>query len=454
MADETGSQRTLTYSAALNEALREEMNRDPTVVVFGEDISVWGEDGGVFGVTKGLARDYGPERVRDTPISEEGIVALGVGAAVAGLRPVVELMYFDFVTLAMDPLVNQAAKLRYMFGGQAAVPLVVRSNIGASGGKAAQHSQSLESWFIHIPGLKVAVPATPSDAKGLLKTAIRDDNPVVFLEHKLLYFTKGPVSTGDECLPFGRAAIRRAGSDVTIVATQAMLDVVADAAKSLARDGIELEVIDPRTLVPLDIETIVESVRKTHRLLICHEAVERGGWAGEVAMQIIENAFDELDAPIARVCGANVPMPYSAPLEDAVLPKAADVIDAIDAMLGRKSTAGVPAPTSGVTAGSGVDEEHGDASTSRRALNSRPVELLVPRLSDTMETGTVGQWQKAPGDRVKIGEPIVEIETDKATVVLEGEVSGILDEIFAVSGEEVPVGGMLATIIPDEGRGR
>jgi pyruvate/2-oxoglutarate/acetoin dehydrogenase E1 component len=449
MAEQIGASRTLTYSAALNEALREEMHRDPTVVVFGEDISVWGEDGGVFGVTKGLAKDFGPERVRDTPVSEEGIVAIGVGAAAGGLRPVVELMYFDFVTLAMDPLVNQAAKLRYMFGGQTAVPLVVRSNIGASGGKAAQHSQSLESWFIHTPGLKVAVPSTPSDAKGLLKTAIRDDNPVVFLEHKMLYFTKGAVLPGDECLAFGQAAIRRVGTDVTVVATQAMLDVVADAAESLARDGIELEIIDPRTLVPLDIERIVESVRTTNRLLICHEAVERGGWAGEVAMQVMENAFDYLDAPIARVCGANVPMPYSAPLEEAVLPQAADVVDAIQAMLGVKSSGAVRAKPTGVTPTPQDHEPRTNEAGSRRAHNGRLVEVLVPRLSDTMEVGTVGEWQKAPGDRIAAGEPIVEIETDKATVVLEGEVAGVIEEIFAASGEDVLVGTVLATIVAD-----
>ncbi len=362
-------------------------------------------------------------------------------------------MYFDFVTLAMDPLVNQAAKLRYMFGGQTAVPLVVRSNIGASGGKAAQHSQSLESWFVHTPGLKVAVPSTPSDAKGLLKTAIRDENPVVFLEHKLLYFTKGSVPAGDECLPFGQAAIRRRGTDVSIVATQAMLGVVARAAAALAHEGVEVEIIDPRTLVPLDIETIVESVRKTHRLLICHEAVERGGWAGEVAMQVMEHAFDELDAPITRVCGANVPTPYSAPLEELVFPNAANVVDAIGTMLGLKGSAAERTTSSGRTSNAQTDEGRAEALVPRGHLNGRRVEVLVPRLSDTMEVGTVGEWKRAAGDRVSVGDPIVEIETDKATVVLEGEVAGTLEETFAETGEDVPVGSVLATIIADQDQG-
>lgn len=310
---------SLRYADALNVALREEMRRDQDVIVMGQDISVWGDDGGVFGVTKGLLREFGPARVRDTPISEEAMVAIGVGAAATGLRPVVELMYGDFLTLAMEPLVNQAAKLRYMFGGQASVPMVLRTNLGASGGKAAQHSQSLETWLAHVPGLKVAVPSTPADAHGMLKAAIRDDNPVIFLEHKLLYFRKGEVPDG-EVIPLGLAATRRPGRDVTIVATHAMLLVAMAVAEKLAEEGVEVEVIDPRSLVPLDVETIVESVRRTHRLVICHEAVERYGWAGEIAMQVMDHAFDDLDAPVRRVCGANVPVPYSESLERVVIP--------------------------------------------------------------------------------------------------------------------------------------
>ena len=315
----------LRYSDALNAALREEMHRDPSVLVLGEDIAVWGEGGGVFSVTKGLLDEFGPERVRDTPISEEAFVAVAVGAAMTGTRAVVELMYGDFLTFAMEPLVNQAAKAHYMFGGQAAVPMVLRTNLGASGGKAAQHSQSLETWVAHVPGLEVAVPSTPADAKGLLKTAIRSDNPVVFFEHKLLYFTKGEVPDGEHLVPLGRAAVRRAGRHVTVVATQQMLVLAERAADRLAADGIEVELVDPRTLVPLDVATIVESVEKTNRLVVCHEAVERFGWAGEIAMQVIEHAFDSLDGPIVRVCGANTPVPYSEPLETAVIPTDGDI---------------------------------------------------------------------------------------------------------------------------------
>src|SRR5215472_7252951 len=311
----------MTYAQALNQALREEMLRDPSVFVMGEDVAVWGERGGVFGVTRGLVDEFGPRRVRDTPISEGGIVGLAVGAALTGMRPVVELMYVDFITLAMEPLVNQAAKLRYMFGGQAKVPLVVRSNVGASGGKAAQHSQSLESWFAHVPGLKVALPGSPADAMGMLKVAIRDDNPVIFLEHKLLYFQKGEVPDGEHLVPFGRAVVRRRGPHITVVAMQVMMQRALEVADRMAVEGIELDVIDPRTLAPLDIE----SVRRTGRLLVCHEAPERGGWAADVAAMVTQVCFDHLDAPPARVCGANVPIPYSTPLEDAVLPGAAEI---------------------------------------------------------------------------------------------------------------------------------
>jgi pyruvate/2-oxoglutarate/acetoin dehydrogenase E1 component len=321
----------MTYSAALNKALREEMHRDQRVFLMGEDIGVWGDGGGVFSVTKGLLSEFGSQRVRDTPISEEGFVSIGVGAALVGARPVVELMYSDFVTLAMDPIVNQAAKVRYMFGGQASVPIVVRTNLGASGGKAAQHSQSLETWFMHVPGLKVVVPSTPADAAGLLLTSIRDDNPVMFLEHKSLYFTKGEVSDDIEPIPFGQAVVRRQGTDITVVATHVMLAMALKAADALGAEGIDVEVIDPRTLVPLDIETIVASVRKTGRCLIAHEAVERAGWAAEVAFQVSQEAFDHLDAPIGRVCAANLPVPYTRTLEDQVIPVLDDVVNGIRA---------------------------------------------------------------------------------------------------------------------------
>jgi len=321
--------REITYVMALNEALREEMRRDPRVFVMGEDVAIWGNKGGVYGVTQGLFEEFGADRVRDTPISEEAIVGTAVGAAVTGMRPVAEIMYVDFMALAMDPLVNQGAKLRYMFGGKARVPVVIRTQEGAGRGIAAQHSQSLEAWFMHIPGIKVCVPSTPADAKGLLKTAIRDDNPVMFLEHKMLYATKGPVPDGEYTIPLGKADVKREGKDVTLVGIHTMIPKGLAAAEKLAAEGISVEVVDPRTLVPLDIETIVNSVKKTGRVVIAHEAYERGGVAGEIALQIMEHAFDYLDAPIARVAGRNVPVPYNLRLERAAVPQEEHIVDAI-----------------------------------------------------------------------------------------------------------------------------
>jgi pyruvate dehydrogenase E1 component beta subunit len=328
--------REITYAEALNEALREEMRRDGSVFVMGEDVAVWG-GGGIFGVTKGLVEEFGPERVRDTPISEEAIAAVAVGAAATGSRPVAEIMYVDFIGLAMEPIVNQAAKLRYMFGGKARVPLVIRAQEGAGRGNAAQHSQSLEAWFCHIPGLKVVTPSTPADAKGLLKTAIRDDNPVIFLEHKALYFTKGAVPEGDVTVPLGVADVKRVGRDVTVVGVHTMVGKALQAAQRLADEGIELEVIDPRSLVPLDEATIVESVQKTGRLIVSHEAYTRGGYGAEIITRVIEAAFDYLDAPPVRVCARDVPVPYSAVLETAALPQVDDLVAAARALMNRGS---------------------------------------------------------------------------------------------------------------------
>src|SRR5437899_10956327 len=327
--------RQITYAEALNEGLREEMRRDASVFIMGEDVAVWG-GGGVFGVTKGLVEAFGAERVRDTPISEEAIAAVAVGAAATGSRPVAEIMYVDFIGLAMEPIVNQAAKLRYMFGGKAKVPLVIRAQEGAGRGNAAQHSQSLEAWFCHIPGLKVVTPSTPADAKGLLKSAIRDDNPVIFLEHKVLYFSKGAVPDGEYTVPLGVADIKREGRDVTVVGIHTMVGKALKAAEQLAAEGIELEVIDPRTLVPLDEQTIIESVKKTGRLIVSHEAYTRGGYGAEIIARVVAAAFDYLDAPPQRVCARDVPVPYSAPLETAALPQVEDLVAAARALVNRE----------------------------------------------------------------------------------------------------------------------
>jgi acetoin:2,6-dichlorophenolindophenol oxidoreductase subunit beta len=329
------AERQITYAEALNEALREEMRRDPCVFVMGEDVAVWG-GGGVFGVTKGLVEEFGTERVRDTPISEEAIAAVAIGAAATGSRPVAEIMYVDFIGLAMEPIVNQAAKLRYMFGGKARVPLVIRAQEGAGRGNAAQHSQSLEAWFCHIPGLKVVTPSTPADAKGLLKSAIRDDNPVIFLEHKVLYFARGPVPDGEYTIPLGVAEIKREGKHVTVVGVHTMVGKALKAAEQLADEGIELEVIDPRTLVPLDEQTIIDSVKKTGRLIVSHEAYTRGGYGAEIISRVVSSAFDYLDAPPQRVCARDVPVPYNATLETAALPQVEDLVAVARALVNKE----------------------------------------------------------------------------------------------------------------------
>ncbi len=324
----------LRYREALNAALREELRRDERVVLLGEDIGVFG---GAFKVTEGLLEEFGERRVRDTPISENTIVGMGVGAAMTGLRPVVELMTINFSLLAFDQIVNHAAHIHYMFGGQVSVPLVIRMPQGAGHQLGPTHSHCLEAMFLHVPGLLVAVPATPADAKGLLKTAIRDDNPVIFIEHESLYGVRGEVSDGeDELVDFGHARVCREGSDVTIVGVSRMALTAERAAETLAAEhGVQAEVIDPRTLRPLDLETILASVRATNRCVVVEEGWPHGGVGANLAALIAEHAFDDLDAPVARVSGADVPMPYSKPLEDIAYPHEPQVVAAALATLGR-----------------------------------------------------------------------------------------------------------------------
>ena len=318
--------RTLSYVEALNEALHQEMAEDNRVFLMGEDV---GLTGGIFQVSKGLMDRFGEERVRDTPISEATFVGCGVGAAIAGMRPVVELQIFDFVALTMDMLVNQAAKFRFMLGGKPSVPLVVRGPQGGGIRLAAQHSQSLEAWFTHVPGLVVVAPSTAYDAKGLLVAAIRDDNPVIFLEQKLLYLSQsGPVPEELYAIPLGKADIKREGSDLTIVATLAMVPRALSAAATLAREGISAEIVDPRTLQPLDEETILASVRKTNRLLVVHEAWVKGGFGAEVSAMVVDKAFDYLDAPIARLGAPHTPMPFNDRLEMEVIPSPERIAEA------------------------------------------------------------------------------------------------------------------------------
>jgi pyruvate/2-oxoglutarate/acetoin dehydrogenase E1 component len=320
----------MTMRDAIREALHEEMARDDTIFVIGEDVVA---HGGPYAVTQGIAEKF-PNRIRQTPISEAGIVGTALGAALCGMRPVAEVMYVDFVTCAMDEVVNQMAKVRYMFGGQTDVPVVLRLPSGSARLIAAQHSQCLEAWFMHVPGLQVVVPSTPADAKGLMKTALRGKDPVLFIEYKRLYTAEGEVPEGDHTIPFGQADVKRQGNDVTIVAAGPMVAKALEAAHTLAQDGIDVEVVDVRSLVPLDKATIFASVEKTNRVIVTDEEVKRGGSSAEIASLIAEECFDALDAPVKRVAAANVPMPFSPELEKLVLPKAEDLVSAARELLG------------------------------------------------------------------------------------------------------------------------
>jgi len=324
----------ITYAEAIRTAMSEEMRRDERVFLFGEDI---GRYGGAFGVSYGMLDEFGPERVKETPISEAAIVGAAAGAAMVGMRPIAEMMFMDFILLGMEQLVNQAAKVRFMFGGKASVPMVIRMPAGSGTGAAAQHSQSLESLLIHIPGIKVVNPSTPYDAKGLLLSAVRDPNPVCFIEHKLLYKTKGEVPDEEYTIPLGVADIKRDGRDITVVASSIMVSRALTIADKLSAEGIEVEVVDPRTLRPLDVETIVKSVRKTGRLLVIHEACKTGGWAGEVIASIASSsAFDYLDAPMRRLTGRDIPIPYNRNLERAAVPQEDDIEMEIRAIVDTK----------------------------------------------------------------------------------------------------------------------
>ncbi len=316
--------RELTLLEAVREAMVQEMRRDPEVFLIGEDIGVYG---GAFGVSRGMLEEFGPERIRETPISEAGIAGAAIGAAMMGMRPIMEVMFMDFIAISMNQLVNQAAKMRFMLGGKVNVPMVVRAPAGSGTGAAAQHSQSLEAWFVNTPGIKVVAPSTPFDAKGLLISSIRDNNPVLFVEHKLLYRVKGAVPEESYTIPFGKAEVKREGYDLTLIAYSIMLPRALEAADQLAKEGIEVEVVDPRTLKPVDKDTLVQSVCKTGRVLIVHEAPATGGFGGELAAVIsTSEAFDYLDAPIHRLGGRDVPIPYNRTLERAAVPQVEDIV--------------------------------------------------------------------------------------------------------------------------------
>jgi pyruvate/2-oxoglutarate/acetoin dehydrogenase E1 component len=332
MPEAAAAPRELTFAQAVREALAEEMRRDSRVCIFGEDVA---EAGTPFKVLSGLVEEFGRERVVDTPISEAGFTGVGVGAAMTGLRPVVDIMFGDFLTLTMDQMVNQAAKVHYMSGGTWKVPMVLRTTLGATRRSAAQHSQSLHAWMSHVPGLKVVLPSTPYDAKGLLKTAIRDENPVVFFEDKMMYKLKGPVPVEDYIIPFGVADIKRTGDDVTIVATSSMVQVALGVADLLDKIGISAEIIDPRTTWPLDEKTLIESAKKTSRAIVVDEGYARYGVTGEIAAVIAEGAFYNLEAPVKRMGAMHVPIPFSPPLEDVTVPTEQTVFEAARTLCGK-----------------------------------------------------------------------------------------------------------------------
>ena len=324
--------REITLGQAIREALAEELRRDPRVFIMGEDVA---EAGTAFKVLTGLVEEFGTARVIDTPISEAGIAGMGVGGAMTGMRPIVDIMFGDFIALTMDQIVNQAAKVHYMSGGKLKVPLVVRTTMGATRRTAAQHSQSLQAWVSHVPGLKVVLPSTPYDAKGLLKTAIRDDNPVIFFEDKMMYQLKGPVPEGDYTIPFGVADIKRAGTDITIVATSSMVQIALAAAELLEKLDISAEIVDPRTTFPLDKDTLIESAKRTSRAIVMDEGYERYGVTAELAAVIAEGAFYYLDAPVKRMGAMDVPVPFSPVLEDLTVPTAASVVEVAKTLCGR-----------------------------------------------------------------------------------------------------------------------
>ena len=319
----------MSYGEALRDALRSQMLKDDRIFIIGEEV---GRYGGIFGVTQGLYEEFGEERLIDTPISEAGFIGAAVGAAMTGMKPVAEIMFTDFALVAMDQIVNQAAKIKYMFGGKAQMPLVIRIPTGTGRGAAAQHSQSLEAWFAHIPGLKVVMPSTPYDAKGLLISSLWDNNPIIFIEHKMLYKTTGQVPVEDYSIPIGKADVKREGEDVTIIATLMMLNTALNAANTLAEEGISVEIIDPRTIFPLDKQSIIDSVKKTNRAVVVHESTKSGGIGGEISAVIMEEAFDFLDAPVMRCAGLDVPIPFSPDLEKIVVPDESQIIASVKSL--------------------------------------------------------------------------------------------------------------------------
>jgi len=434
---------------AMIDALRIEMRRDATVVYLGEGT---GERGGTFGHTLGLYQEFGSKRMIDTPISELGFTGAAIGAAATGLRPIADLMFADFLSEAMSQISNQAAKLRYMSNGQVSVPLVIWAGIGAIKSAGPHHSGCLYPWFLHVPGLKVVVPSNPADAKGLLASAIRDDDPVLYLAHKLLFARKGPVPDGEHLVPIGKAARAREGRDATIAATAFMVPVALEAAEKLSAEGIECEVIDLRSLAPLDDGAILQSLSKTGRLLVVDEAYAACGVGAEIAARVMERGFDLLDAPVLRLHTAAVSHPFSPVFDPVVIPQVDQVVEkARLLMAGGPATevGGETAPIAAAAAGLGP----------KRAQEAAPpsadgrVPIVIPNQGLTVAEATVKKWLVKLGERVAKGQPLFEIETDKATVEVEAETDGALDEIAAPAGTTLPLGRIVAYLRPGKADG-
>lgn len=448
------SVREMSTLEAMIDAIRIEMRRDPSVIYLGEGT---GERGGTFGHTLGLWQEFGAQRMIDTPISELGFTGACIGAAVNGCRPIADLMFMDFAAEAMSQIVNQAAKLRYMSNGQAGVPMVVWAGIGAIKSAGPHHSGCLYPWFMHVPGLKVVVPSDPADAKGLLASAIRDDDPVIFCAHKLLFPRKGPVPEGEHVVPLGQAALRRSGTDASIVATGNMVHLALEAAGQLAGEGVECEVLDLRSLVPLDMEAVVATAAKTGRVLVLDEAYSVCGVGGEIAALLNEHAFHHLRAPVLRLHTASVSHPFSPVFDPVVLPQVDGVVDKVHVLLqgGAMRSARTGRPPAGSATPSAVGSHVAGHRTpeppTREPLNARIPEplntrtpVLIPNQGLTVLEARIVRWLVSSGEAVRKGQPLFEIETDKVVVEVEAEIAGVVDELVAREDDTLPLGAVVA----------
>jgi 2-oxoisovalerate dehydrogenase E1 component len=439
------STREMTSLEAMIDGVRQEMRRDPTVLYLGEGT---GERGGSFGHTLGLYAEFGPERMIDTPISELGFTGACIGAAVNGCRPIADLMFIDFIADTMTQVVNQAAKLRYMSNGQVGVPMVIWAGVGAIKSAGPHHSGCLYPWFMHVPGIKVVLPSNPADAKGLLAAAIRDDDPVLFCAHKLLFARKGPVPAGEHVVPIGEAALLREGRDVTIIATGMMVHMALEAADRLAEEGVECDLLDLRSLVPLDVEAIVASAAKTGRVLVVDEAYSPCGVGAEIAALVNERAFRYLRAPVLRLHTTWVSHPFSPVFDERVIPQASQIVEKVDVLL-QGGIAEAPRPMQRAAAVPAMSSRAEAAPAPAPEVRAGRVAVVIPNQGLTVEEARIVRWLVCAGDRVRSGQALFEIETDKVVVEVEAEVSGVLEEIVAPEDTTLPLGAVVGWILAE-----